>query len=234
MKIEIPDVTLICVDTTPRIEGSFNAIYTSISGINFGAIKLISTKEMVDKYEKQLSDDGIQIEEVVCEVNCLDDYSKYCIYNLTEHIQTSHCITVQWDGFVLNPDKWDSSWLEYDYIGAPWEYSNQSYIDPFGNHQRVGNGGFSLRSKKLLDVPKYAYIHFDVNWGDFYKHMNANNFAEDGNICVHNRHIYEALGCKFAPVEVAARFSQEKKVPESVGIMPFGFHHNLPEGIELV
>ena len=63
--------------------------------------------------------------------------------------------------------------------------------------------------------------------------MNANNFAEDGNICVHNRHIYEVLGCKFAPVEVAARFSQEKQTPETLGIIPFGFHSILPTGTKL-
>lgn len=234
MKIEIPEVTLLCVDTTPNIQGSINAIYTSIRGINFGQVKLITTKEMMEKYKDELAEDNILMEEVICEVKCLDDYSKYCIYSLTEHVHTSHCMTVQWDGFVLNPDKWDPSWLQYDYIGALWEYSNQSYIDPFGNHQRVGNGGFSLRSKKLLDVPKRAHIQFDVNWGDFYKHMDANNFAEDGNICVHNRHIYEVLGCNFAPVEVAAKFAQEKRVPECEGITPFGFHHNLPPGIELI
>jgi hypothetical protein len=139
-------------------------------------------------------------------------------------------LVIQPDSFVINPEMWDNSWLEYDYIGAPWQLSEDAYIDPFGNHQRVGNGGFSLRSKKLLDVPKNAYIHYDVNYGNFYKHMNANSFAEDGNICVHNRHIYETLGCKFAPVDVAARFSHERQMSETQGILPFGFHSILPEG----
>ena len=77
------------------------------------------------------------------------------------------------------------------------------------------------------------YIQFDVNWGDFYKHMNAESTSEDGNICVHNRHIYEALGCKIAPIEVAARFAHEKPLPETKGITPFGFHYHLPEGTVL-
>ena len=72
-----------------------------------------------------------------------------------------------------------------------------------------------------------------MNWGDFYKHFGYKNTAEDGNICVHNRHIYEALGCKFAPVEVAAKFSQEKQLPETKGIKPFGFHYHLPPGTKL-
>jgi hypothetical protein len=155
------------------------------------------------------------------------------MYNLTNHVETSHCLLIQADGFVINPEMWDDNWFQYDYIGAPWEYSETAYIDPWGNHQRVGNGGFSFRSKKLLDVPKNAYVHFDVNHGSFYKHMNANNFAEDGNICVHNRHIYEVLGCKFAPLEVAVKFSQEKRIPETNGIVPFGFHRILPPNTKL-
>ena len=47
--IELPDVTLISVDTTDNLEGTLNGIYTSMSGINFGAIKLITTKEQIEK-----------------------------------------------------------------------------------------------------------------------------------------------------------------------------------------
>jgi len=62
------------------------------------------------------------------------------------------CLLVQPDGFVINPDKWDNQFFEYDYIGAPWEQVPHSYLDPWGKPHRVGNGGFSFRSKKLLDV----------------------------------------------------------------------------------
>jgi hypothetical protein len=141
---------------------------------------------------------------------------------------------VQPDGFVLFPDKWDSDWLQYDYIGAPWAYVEDAYIDPFGNHHRVGNGGFSLRSKKLLDIPSVVEVPWETNNSDFYwMPEGVVNYHEDGNICVHNRHIFEEQGCKFAPVEVAVRFSQETRVPECEGITPFGFHYRLPPGVEL-
>lgn len=223
--IDIPQVTLICVSSVlmDRVIYSFEK---STEKINFGAVKLVS-------HEKPKNLPDFITFEKTYQIKSIDDYSYYCIYNLTNHIETSHCLIIQPDSFVINPEMWDNSWLNYDYIGAPWQYSNDAYIDPWGNHQRVGNGGFSLRSKKLLDVPKNAYIHFDVNHGSFYKHMNANSFAEDGNICVHNRHIYEVMGCKFAPVEVAARFSHEKQTPETQGIKPFGFHHILPPDTQL-
>lgn len=219
--IDLKNVTLICVSSV-NFEQTLFAFKKSMEGINFGEVKLIS-----DQDRPEFESNGIIVEKCP-KISTIDDYSRYMIYELHKHVNTSHCITIQADGFIINPDKWDPLWLEYDYIGAPWEYSDGAYIDPWNNHQRVGNGGFSLRSKKLLEVPLNAYVHFDVNWGKFYKHMNANNTAEDGCICVHNRHIYEVLGCKFAPVTVASRFSHEKPVPETKGIVPFGFHYHLP------
>ena len=223
--IELPQVTLICTSSV-QMDKVFYSFQKSAEKIKFGEVKLVSHEKPSDL------PDFISYEKCY-QLKSKDDYSYYMIYNLTNHVNTSHCLVIQPDSFVINPEMWDNSWLEYDYIGAPWEYSNGSYIDPWGNHQRVGNGGFSLRSKKLLEVPKNAYIHFDVNHGNFYKHMNANNFAEDGNICVHNRHIYEVLGCKFAPVEVAAKFSHEKQTSETLGLIPFGFHSILPPGTQL-
>jgi hypothetical protein len=147
--IELPDVTLISVDTTADLSGTLRGVYTSMGGINFGAVKLITTKDQIEK-NSSLEDDGISLEESVIEIKDYNDYNYYVIYNLHEHVDTSHCLLVQPDGFVLFPDKWDNAWLEYDYIGAPWAYVEDAYIDPFGNHHRVGNGGFSLRSKKFL------------------------------------------------------------------------------------
>jgi hypothetical protein len=219
----LPDVTLICVSSV-NFEHTLYAFQKSMQKINFGDVKLIS-----DQNPPGFVESGISIEK--CDsITSIDSYSHYMIFDLYKHVHTSHCLVIQADGFVINPEQWDPLWLTYDYIGAPWEYIDHSYLDPWGNHHRVGNGGFSLRSKKLLEVPLNAYVHFDVNWGNFYKHMNANDTAEDGCICVHNRHIYEVLGCKFAPIEVASRFSHEKLLPETKGIKPFGFHYHLPAG----
>ena len=221
--IELPNVTLICVSCV-NFQNTLYAFLKSMQGIKFGEMKLVS-----DSNPAGYRQHGIQIEKCP-PIKSIDDYSHYMIFDLHKHVNTSHCITIQADGFIINPTKWDNDWLNYDYIGAPWEYSNNAYLDPWGNHQRVGNGGFTLRSKKLLEVPLHAHIQFDVNWGKFYKHMDAKNTAEDGNICVHNRHIYEVLGCKFAPIEVAAKFAHEKPIKETQGIVPFGFHYHLPEG----
>jgi hypothetical protein len=221
--IDLPDVTLICVSSID-IDKHLYALRKSMEGINFGCVKFVTHED--------LDLDGIWVDK--CEkISSIDDFNHYMIFDLHKHVETSHCITIHDDGFIINPEKWDPIWLEYDYIGAPWEYSENSYIDPWGNHIRVGNGGFSLRSKKLLEVPLNANVPFDVNWGNFYKHMGVTLQSEDGNICVHNRHIYEVLGCKFAPVNMAARFSHERPTPETKGITPFGFHYFLPPGTVL-
>lgn len=221
--IDLPDVTLICVSSID-IDKHLYALRKSMEGINFGCVKFVTHED--------LDLDGIWVDKCK-KISSIDDFNHYMIFDLHKHVETSHCITIHDDGFIINPEKWDPIWLEYDYIGAPWEYSENSYIDPWGNHIRVGNGGFSLRSKKLLEVPLNANVPFDVNWGNFYKHMGVNLQSEDGNICVHNRHIYEVLGCKFAPVNMAARFSHERPIPETKGITPFGFHYYLPPGTVL-
>ncbi len=231
--IKLPDVTLISIDTTDNLSGTLKGVYTSMSGINFGAVKIITTKKQIEN-NYSLVDDGIVLEEPVVDIKNYNDYNHYVIHDLHNHVNTSHCLLVQPDGFVLFPEKWNNEWLKYDYIGAPWAYAEDAYIDPFGNHHRVGNGGFSLRSKKFLEVPTKVEVPWETNNNDFYwMPEGVVNYHEDGNVCVHNRHIFIEQGCEYAPVEVAVKFSQETRVPECDGIIPFGFHYNLPPGVTL-
>ena len=231
--IELPNVTLISIDTTDDLSGTLNAVYTSMKGINFGNVKIITTKEHI-KNNSSLTNENFIFEESIVDIKNYKDYNHYVIYNLHNHVNTSHCLLVQPDGFVLFPEKWDNSWLEYDYIGAPWAYVEDAYIDPFGNHHRVGNGGFSLRSRKFLEIPTKVEVPWETNNSNFYwMPEGVINYHEDGNVCVHNRHIFIEQGCKYAPVEIAVRFSQETRVPECDGIIPFGFHYNLPPGVTL-
>ena len=49
---------------------------------------------------------------------------------------------MQWDGYAVNPGAWDAAFLDCDYLGAKWSWHKDA--------MRVGNGGFSLRSRRLL------------------------------------------------------------------------------------
>lgn len=220
--LSLPEVTLVCV-TGVDYRGAQFALKRSMRRIKFGKVILVGNKN-----PKQLLN-GVEFQKAHnSNLDSIDEYSKYCIYELWRHIETPYALLVQADGYVLNPNAWSNTFKMYDYIGAPWKISDKSYIDPFGNHIRVGNGGFSFRSSRLLKVPTVEDIPWEVNNDDFYNHMNYNLYSEDGNICVHNRHLYEKAGCKFAPLEVAIVFSVEQKVPEFSGQITFGFHKRYP------
>ena len=204
---KIPDVTLLMLADLDIPEATY-AVNKSCKEIEWGAVKFLSSKGRPES----LCDQAVY--EEVYPINSINDFNFYCIYNLGNHVETSHSLLIHPDGYVIRPWLWDDTWLQYDYIGAPWRDDPTAYLDPWGRNQRVGNGGFSLRSKKLLDVPKHREIPWEVNVGDFYKHMNAGLYNEDGNICVHNRHLFIEEGCKFAPVNVASKFEREATLPD--------------------
>ena len=123
---------------------------------------------------------------------------------------------VQNDGCIVDGSKWTDEFLNYDYIGAPWRLPDDelSYRTPDGAIMRVGNGGFSFRSKKLLEAPTKLGLKFSDNGTGFWH--------EDGWLCCHVRRELENYGVKFAPIEVAAQFSTEFPIPET--IESFGAH----------
>jgi len=180
-----------------------------MKGINFNEVILLT--------DKDVTPDGIKI----VKINTLDyiGYSHFIVYELHKHINTEYALIIQEDGFVINPIKWSNEFLAFDYIGAPFPIpssnDNISYRDPFGNLMRVGNGGFSLRSKKLLELPS----KLNLEWKPYFGFYN-----EDGFFAVHNRHLLEENGCKFPNPEIAAKFSIEHHTPETEGVIPFGFH----------
>jgi len=206
MKINLPSVTLVSI-TSVKIEETIKSIDKSCYGINFGSVKLLTSEEV-----KSGSFEVIRIPKIDYE-----GYSKFVVYDLHKYIETEFALIVQHDGFVTSPDKWDPDFLKYDYIGAPFPLPEDefSYRDIVGNIVRVGNGGFSLRSKKLLSLP----TKLDLEWKSYFGYHN-----EDGFFVCHNRHIFEKEGCIFAPLEVAKYFSHESQIPEIENIIPFGFH----------
>lgn len=128
------------------------------------------------------------------------DYSLFLLRNLADHIRTGHCLVIQWDGFVLDAANWDPAFLDWDYIGAPWP----QFVD---GHD-VGNGGFSLRSRRLLEAcrdRRFVISH-----------------PEDVAICRLNREFLEAEhDVRFADRTIAQRFAFERTIPERP---TFGFH----------
>jgi hypothetical protein len=127
------------------------------------------------------------------------DYSRFMLRDLAQQISTTHALCVQWDGFVLNGSAWDPRFLDYDYIGAPWPH--------FRDKHNVGNGGFSLRSRRLLEA--CTDLPFDGLQ------------SEDIVISRLCRPQLETRAIRFAPEPVARRFAYERT--ERTGC-EFGFH----------
>lgn len=206
--LNLDNVTLVSV-TSVNVDRTIRALKYSTKGIKFAEVILFT--------DKDVSPTDIK----VVKIEPLDyiGYSHYMVYELHKHISTDFVLIIQDDGFVINPKQWNPEFLNYDYIGAPFPIPHESdmisYRNPFGELMRVGNGGFSLRSKKLLSLP----TELNLEWKSYFGFWN-----EDGFFAVHNRHLFELKGCSFPTPEVAAKFSQEKQTPETVGITPFGFH----------
>lgn len=207
--LKLDNVTLVSM-TSVNLDDTIRAMKRSCDGIDYGDIVFI-THETPDNLPE-----GFRIGEID-RINSVNEYSYNMIYKLGDYINTDYALIVQADGFVVNPSSWRDEFLEYDYIGAPFALpqDNFSYRDINGKIFRVGNGGFSLRSKKLINLA----VELDLEWKAFHGFYN-----EDGFICAMNRHIYEENGCKFATLDVAKYFAHEAFIPEIAGITPFGFH----------
>lgn len=198
--IELKNVTLVCVACI-RVDKAIKALKYSMKDINFGETKLITNENIEDPSFKTVLIDKLTY----------DGYNKFIVFDLHKYITTDYALIIQDDGFVVNPEMWQDEFLEYDYIGAPWPPQISFFSDNNGQLVRVGNGGFTLRSKKLLQAANEK----DLKW---------TNVSEDYYICCKNAHIYKECGLKFAPVDVAKYFSHEFNLPETEGIKPFGFH----------
>lgn len=153
--------------------------------------------------------DGRFRTEIIPPIRSLDDYSRFCLKDLAERTATPFVLVVQWDGYIVNPDAWSSSFLRYDYIGAPGYSNEAARFKPWV----VGNGGFSLRSRRLLEASARL--------------PSVKGMPEDNAICEAFRPGLERDGIKFAPERLADRFSFQQRRPTQ---RTFGFHglFNLP------
>ena len=169
---------------------------------------------------------GIAIHDVG-KFESIKEYSDF-MPNLINYLDSNHLLLIQDDGHIVNPEMWDKNFLNYDYIGAPWP-SSKSWLKRFEkydyyetvrknfNENRVGNGGFSLRSRKFLEYCS--------------SFQNCDNVPEDIFFCILNFEKALDYGIKFAPFEVAYKFSAEhsfrkyfNKHPKSYSKFEFSDH----------
>jgi hypothetical protein len=200
--IRIPRTTLACVDCAHPALGS-RALALSMRHCQYDEVKLLTYSP-----GGALRDIDPRIRVIAIEtLASAREYSGFVMKRLASHVDTDFVQLVQWDGYVTRGEAWDDAFLGYDYIGARWWFHAASGCD-------VGNGGFSLRSRRLLEATRDD----EVTVTD----------AEDDAICrVHRRLLEARYGIRFAPGEVADRYAFEGTKPTGA---EFGFHgiYNLP------
>src|SRR6185437_5908691 len=95
------------------------------------------------------------------------------------------------------PSSWTDEFLKYDYIGAPWLVADWSLRDfYFPDHLLgtwvVGNGGFSMRSKRFLEVSSKLAREGKI----------SKMHPEDVAMCVWYKEAFEKEGIRFAPPQL--------------------------------
>ena len=146
---------------------------------------------------------------------CID-----CISRLHRRFDTEYVVIVQTDGMPVN------SGLErflgkYDYVGAPWSgHTFRKDWFPYPKYG-VGNGGFSLRSKRICEQAAKAFntfwTHLPYSWllGDDVFYCKTMPFLSG----------YWRNNFRYASREEALQFSIEHLPPDmTITMPPLGFH----------
>ncbi len=189
--IELNGVTLCAVDSRDRLLAG-RALDICLAQCKF-ADSILFTHEAVQGSFRSV---------MIPQPESMAAYGAFLLKEMHKWIDSPFVLVTQWDGYVINPRAWSADFLQYDYIGATWLGKADSRI--------VGNGGFSLRSKRLLEVVSQPW--FDL----------LPNLGEDELICRVYRPVLERqFNIRFAPPGVAEQFSYEHGVPRAP---TFGFH----------
>jgi hypothetical protein len=154
-----------------------------------------------------------------------DQLNELTLDLLPKTVDTDFNLVVQADGYAVNAQAWTDEFLRYDYIGASW---------PQEIAQRaVGNGGFSLRSKKLYRALLDLRRRYSLE--DMTQRLTQNDICEDkfvghsipedNLICkIYRPTLEQQYGIRFAPADLADRFSIETNAGSPWFGTSFGFH----------
>jgi hypothetical protein len=216
MSSKLKNVTLATIDgVDPNI--CTKLLRVCMGEIDFDQVKLIS----FEKPSESL--DGIEYVEVEKFNHNIhqqgrgnNGYNEFIVNELYKFIDTDYVLIVQTDGFVHHPELWTNEFLDYDYIGAVWPdfiLQGSQWLEPevaSGIPNLVGNGGFSLRSRKILELAAQCP-----------KELIG---PEDVYYCLNNYEYFISHGIKYAPIELANKFSKDDW--GQVRHDCFGFHGN--------
>lgn len=194
--LDFSNVTLLFVETRAH-KITARVIADCISKCNFGEILIYTDKPGLIPVAANVR--YIAVPDFPNKKEAGQFYYQFAMHE----VRTDFALMLEWDGGIKDVEAWTPEFFNYDYIGAPWKVSPHEE-----NRLDVGNGGFTLMSKRL---------------GEFlFKHANEYPSYTDWDVCRKWRPVLEAHhGFKWPSRALATKFSWElTQQPEKV----FGFH----------
>ena len=202
-KLQLPTVTLLMTDCL-NVEHSIKVIEHCKSLCDFGDLKFLTS--IPNNYEHSVK---------IKPLNSLIAYSIFMMKESHKYIDTPTVITVQRDGWILNTSSWNNEWLDLDFIGGIFMQTDW-----------VGSGGFSLRSKKIMEEISKTLPDWDGTQKGAEEIQKNISFYEDGMLSL----TPFAKNFKIASLEQAADFSQAgNRNPKYFRERPFGWHRTWQE-----
>jgi hypothetical protein len=208
--LNLSSVTLVAIDGAGTNPKTIKALEVSRREINYGDTLLLTPN--TELYSAVPSN----IRHEIIPSMSYKGWNEFVLKSLGDFITTEHYLYVDYDGFVIYPQAWSDKFLEYDYVGAPFWYPTHvftSAVDqqvkdkPKDKINLVGNGGFTLRSKSFAKVAKTCP---DIRYT-----------PEDVYSCFNNYDYFVSKGIRFAPFDLASRFSYNQLHTKT---NVFGFH----------
>lgn len=184
------EITAVCVDTRDPNLALLAAERMAASGV---ARVIIMTDAAGAEFIRARDRYGVEI-VLIPTLGSVAQYSRFILHGLGDFITAEHFLVFQWDGFIRDPRLWWEGFLDYDFIGAPWP---ESLASP---EALVGNGGFSLRSGRLLRALSKLDLPTDLTFEDRFIADHAEALIEFGDIVI-------------APPEIARHFAVEHRPP---------------------
>jgi hypothetical protein len=214
--LNLKNVTLLCIDVI-NPGRSIEALLASMNLVDFAEVVLATDLRRhqtlkADCYGIRLH--GLKESDTKIEGptrHYFVDYEKHVLTVPFEVMRTDYVLYQEWDGCVVNPNAWDGSWLRTDYIGALWTQFYEPGWPPTDKGMRVGNSGFSLRSRRFCQLIRQAAIEW---------HDDPGMMSCDQWMCRTMRPWLESNGMAFATEDQALKFSCE----DAIYTGQFGFH----------
>ena len=232
----MPSLSVCCLETRPsHIERAAAAVVRTVAAVKVDCLYWFSNSPFPGRLP------GIEIISTRVDRafdDFFDDVNYTCLRVIPRVVATDFTLVVQWDGFAVNAEAWDRRFFRYDYVGACWLWMWGGSRFSHWRGPIVGNGGFSLRSRRLFD----ALLKIDLKWRpeewqadpridqpEFFVTgaNNAKHIPEDLIISLWYRKTLETeFGIKFCPPRLANKFSVESPGKFTRGWLgrSFGFH----------